>query len=92
MGDQNDPIDLVAVGLNMLAEELQHSIEKEQRLRETLEERVAERTQELEHKMLTIAEQSRTILELSTPVIQGNLYVFHYLSILTCNASQIEYL
>jgi len=65
-----DDIDSLATGLNMLAEELQASIEAERGTRAELEARVAERTKELEDRLATIAAQAATIRELSTPVLK----------------------
>lgn len=65
-----DETDLIILGLNMLAEELSASIDAERKMKDVLELRVRERTVELEQKLETIAAQSATILELSTPVIR----------------------
>jgi anti-anti-sigma regulatory factor len=67
--DRGDETDLIIAGLNMLAEELSASIAAERKMKDALEQRVRERTSELEQKVETIAAQSSTILELSTPVI-----------------------
>jgi anti-anti-sigma regulatory factor len=67
--DRGDEFDAIISGLNMLGEELSASIEAEIKIKEELELRVKQRTAELEEKMETIAAQSTTILELSTPVI-----------------------
>jgi rsbT co-antagonist protein RsbR len=65
-----DDLDVVITGLNMLAEELASSIRGERELRATLERKVEDRTRELQAKLETIALQSRTIFELSTPVLR----------------------
>lgn len=65
-----DDVDSLATGLNMLAEELEASIESERAMRAELESRVAERTRELEERLATIAAQAATIRELSTPVLK----------------------
>jgi rsbT co-antagonist protein RsbR len=65
-----DPLSLIATGLNMLAEELAVSIESEKNLRSTLEKQVEQRTADLEEKVAMVEAQSRTILELSTPVLK----------------------
>jgi rsbT co-antagonist protein RsbR len=66
---RGDGIDLIATGMNMLAEELEASITAEHAMRAELEERVADRTRELESKLATIQAQAATIQELSTPVL-----------------------
>lgn len=68
--ESGDTLDVLVTGLNMLAEELSSSIRLERHLRETLEERVQERTAELQSKLDTIEVQDRTIRELSTPCLR----------------------
>lgn len=65
-----DQLDVVATGLNMLAEELAWRLEEDRAAREDLEEEVTRRTAELEEKTRTVEAQNRTILQLSTPVLQ----------------------
>jgi rsbT co-antagonist protein RsbR len=65
-----DKLDLVMTGLNLVAEELSTAIRNERRLRATLEQQVQERTRELQSRLETIALQSRTTFELSTPVLR----------------------
>ncbi len=65
-----DQLDVIISGLNMFAEELSSSIEEERKLRETLQIQVEKRTAELVEKVKTIQDQSKTILELSTPVLR----------------------
>ncbi len=68
--DAEDQLEVIINGLNMVAEELAASIGEERKAKEMLELRVEERTAELQTKVTTIEAQSRTILELSTPVLQ----------------------
>ena len=68
--DRADSIARLGLALNMLGEELSASITAEKRAREDLERRVLERTAELNDKVKTIEDQRRSILELSTPVIE----------------------
>jgi len=65
-----DQLDVVATGLNMLAEELAWRLEEDRAAREHLAEEVAKRTAELEEKIKTVDAQNKTILQLSTPVLQ----------------------
>jgi len=67
---RGDEIDSLTTGMNMLAEELEASIAAEQKMRAELEDRVAERTQELKDKLRTIQVQAETIQELTTPVLK----------------------
>lgn len=74
-GDQ--PINLVASGLNMLAEELSAAVAQQQAATENLEakvqERTAELTRELEERRRAeelIDKQGAAILELSTPTLE----------------------
>ncbi len=67
------PIDLVAVAVNMLAEELSASMADQRRLRAELEQEVAQRTAEVEklaRAQALVARQTQAIRELSTPVIE----------------------
>lgn len=68
--ESGGPIDQVAVGLNMLAEELSAAVDAEREAREALETKVEERTAELQSKLKIIDQQREAILELSTPVMR----------------------
>lgn len=69
----NEPIDLIAAAINMLAEELAGAITTERELRSSLEHEVAARRAEivaLERAHAQIERQTEAIRELSTPVIE----------------------
>jgi rsbT co-antagonist protein RsbR len=64
-----DQLDVVATGLNMLAEELAWRLDENKAARVSLEEQVAERTGELEEKIRTVEAQNKEILQMSAPVL-----------------------
>ena len=77
MSDDDDELSVVAGGVNMLAEELEASFLELSRARDQLDERVKQRTIELEEQLATVEIQRHMIRGLSVPVLK--LWVLHRL-------------